>query len=153
MSFKYEITTQKTQPAVSIRKRTSVSKLPDVIKDSYESIAKHLEQTGGECSGAPFAIYYNMDINDLDVEMGFPVASSIKEKGEIKNSAIPVGKVVAFSHIGPYSELEKTYGYAINWMKENNFEGSGIVCEMYPNDPAVTPQDELVTEIKFYLKN
>jgi effector-binding domain-containing protein len=153
MSFKYEVTTQKAQPAASIRTRTSVSKLPEVIKESYESIAKHLQQTGAVCSGAPFAIYYNMDINDLDVEMGFPVSSSIKEKGTIKNSAIPLGKVVCFSHVGPYSELEKTYGHAMNWMKENNFVGNGMVCEIYPNDPAVTPPDELITEIKFYLKN
>lgn len=153
MSFKYEIKEQKTVPTASIRTRTSLSKLPDVIRKSYEAIGKHLEQTKGISNGAPFAIYYNMDINDLDVEMGVTVVNAVAEKSEIKNSEIPAGKVLTFTHVGPYSELEKTYGQAMAWMKENKIETNGIVCESYPNDPAVTPPSELITEIKLYLKN
>jgi len=153
MSFKYEIKDQKAQPVASIRTRTSVSKLPDVIGKAYGAIATHLEKTGGVCTGAPFAIYYNMDMNDLDVEMGFPVAKTVKENKEIKNSEIPGGKILTFTHVGPYNELEKTYGNAATWIKENNIKTNGIVCEIYENDPAVTPPDELITEIRFFLTN
>ena len=153
MSFKYEVKEQKAQSTASIRTRTSVSQLPAVIGKSYGAIGKHLGQTGGVCTGAPFAIYYNMDINDLDVELGFPVAKSIKESDEIKNSQTPAGKAVMFTHVGPYSELEKTYRHAMDWMKESNFKESGIVCEFYLNDPTVTPPEDLITEIKIFLKN
>jgi effector-binding domain-containing protein len=153
MSFKYEIKEQKVQPTASIRTRTSVSKLPDVIQQSYETIGKHLEETEGQCIGAPFAIYYNMDINDLDVELGFPVAKPVKEKNEIKNSEIPAAKVLTFTHVGPYNELEKSYGQAMAWIKDNNINTAGTVCEFYLNDPDVTPPSDLETEIRFFLKN
>jgi len=152
MSFKYEIKEQKAQPVASIRTRTSLSQLPDTIRKSYQDISTHLEKTGVICSGAPFAIYYNMDINDIDVELGFPVAKNIIEKNEIKNSRIPAGKVLLFTHIGPYNELEKTYGNAMNWIKENTITATGTVCEIYLNDPATTPPSDLETEIRFYIK-
>ena len=152
MSFKYEIKDQKAQSVASIRARTSISHLPDLIGKSYLEIGKHLGETGGICTGAPFAIYYNMDINDMDVELGFPVAKNIIEKNEIKNSQIPAGKVLLFTHIGPYNELEKTYGNAMNWIKENNITATGTVCEFYLNDPAVTPPSDLETEIRFFIK-
>lgn len=152
MSFKYEIKEQKAQPTVSIRTRTSLSKLPELIKKSYGEIANHLNECKGVCNGAPFAIYYNMDINDMDVELGFPVAEKIKEESEIKNSQIPSGKVLQFTHVGPYSELEKTYGAAMNWIKENNITTIGTVCEFYLNDPETTPANDLETEIRFFIK-
>lgn len=152
MSFKYEIKEQKIQSTVSIRTRTSLSLLPDLIRKSYEDILKHLTESGGVCSGAPFAIYFNMDINDIDVELGFPVAKTIREKNEIKNSQIPAGKVLQFTHIGPYNELEKTYGNAMKWIKENNIATTGTICEFYLNDPASTPPSDLETEIRFFIK-
>jgi len=152
MSFKYEIKEQKIQSTVSIRTRTSLSQLPDLIRKSYEDISKHILETGGVCSGAPFAIYFNMDINDIDVELGFPVAKTIREKNEIKNSQIPAGKVLQFTHVGPYNELEKTYGNAMKWIKENNISTTGTICEFYLNDPASTPPSHLETEIRFFIK-
>ncbi len=152
MSFKYEIKEQKDQPTASIRRRTSLNQLPDLIRKSYEDISKHLIKTGGVCSGAPFAIYYNMDVNNIDVELGFPVEKAISEKSEIINSQIPAGKVLQFTHIGPYNELEKTYGNAMKWIKENNISTTGTICEFYLNDPASTPPSDLETEIRFYIK-
>lgn len=153
MSFKYEIKEQKAQSTASIRTRTSISQLPAVIGKAYGAIGKHLGETGGVCTGAPFAIYYNMDVNDLDVELGFPVAKSISENHEVRNSQTPAGKALEFTHVGPYNELEKSYRPAMTWIKESNFHESGIVCEFYMNDPVVTPPEDLVTEIKIFLKN
>jgi len=153
MSFKYEIKEQHAQPTVSIRTKTSLSKLPEVIHKSYDAIEKHIAKVGGTNAGAPFVIYYNMDINDLDVELGFPVAKNISEYHEVKNSQTPAGKALEFTHVGPYNELEKAYRPAMTWIKESNFKESGIVCEFYMNDPAVTPPEDLITEIKIFLKN
>lgn len=153
MALKNEVKQQQAMPAVSIRTTTSISNLPATIGQSYEAIGKHLVENGVHPCGAPFAIYYNMDINDLDVEMGFPVSSKISEKGKIKNSVIPQGKVLSFTHVGPYTNLESAYNEAFEWIKANNIETSGIVCEFYPNDPAVTPPAELITEICMYLKD
>jgi effector-binding domain-containing protein len=152
MSFKYEIKDQKAVPTASIRTRTSLSQLPEVIQKSYKEISEHLADTGNFSSGAPFAIYYNMDINNFDVELGFPVAEKIGETDVIKNSLIPAGKVLQFTHIGPYWELEKTYDSAMNWIKENNISTTGTICEFYLNDPAVTPPVDLETEIRFFIR-
>ncbi len=153
MAIKCEMKEIGVQKTASIRTRTSVSNLPETIRQAYQSIGILMSENGVECVGAPFAIYYNMDIQDLDVELGFPVSSRISEKGRIKNSFIPQGKVISFTHVGPYNELESAYNEAFEWIKQNNVETNGVVCELYHNDPAVLPPAELITEICMYLKN
>ena len=151
MSLKYEIKLLHSLQTASIRTKTTISNLPDTIVKSYGAIKEHLVTTGTNCSGVPFAIYYNMEINNLDVELGFPVAKNIVEKGEIKNSRVPGGKVVSFTHVGPYSELESSYNNAFGWIKQNMFKPNRMVCEFYLNDPDVTVPEDLITEINIYL--
>ncbi len=153
MSIKYEIKEVPAQKSLSVRTKTNVQQLPNLFGQVYGSIKNHMESNNLECAGSPFAIYYNMDMNDLDVELGFPASGSLAEKENIKSSIVPGGKVLMFTHVGPYNELEKVYGEAMAHIAQNKIETTGIVCESYPNDPAVTAPSELITEIKFYLKD
>jgi len=46
-----------------------------------------LNELGEKPLEAAFAAYYNMDMENLDVEMGFPVAKPLAGRGEIKAGA------------------------------------------------------------------
>lgn len=153
MSLKYETKEIAPQTSLVIRTRTSLRNLPETISKSYEIMRKYIKGVNVQCTGSPFVIYYNMDMSDLDVEIGFQVDKKYAGKENIKSSEVPGGKVMMVTHIGPYKELEKTYKEAMAYISENKIETAGIVCESYPNDPGVTPPAELQTDIMFYLKN
>jgi len=93
-----------------------------------------------------------MDMQDLDVEIGFPVSKSLPSKHDIKASEIPGGQVATCLHTGPYSKIEPAYNALSQWMKENGYEATGVAYEMYLDDPAETPPQELKTQILFPLQ-
>ena len=72
-----EVREQHHQPVLSIRTRTDVTHLPELIGDAYQRIGRYLEELDVEPDGAPFVAYYNQDMKDLDVEIGFLVEDVI----------------------------------------------------------------------------
>jgi len=152
MSYKCEVKNQSTQPTLSIRTRTPVQDLPRVLGEAYGAIAQYLGELGQQPVGPPFAVYYNADMQNLDVEAGFPVSGSFSGKGDITASEIQAGKVATCLYTGPYNEVEPAYNALSQWIKDNGYEATGVTYEMYLNDPDITPPQELKTQIAFLLK-
>lgn len=153
MSCKFELTEQPEQPVLSIRTRTAVANLPQELGKAYGAIIGYLHEIGEEPLGAAaFAAYYNMDMEDLDVEMGFQVAKPLAGRGEIKASVIPAGQQVSCLYKGPYNEMEPVYNAMSQWMKDNGHTPTGVFYEFYYNSPLEVPEKELLTKIVFPLK-
>ena len=152
MSYECEIKEQSDQPVLSIRTRTPVQDIPQVLGKAYGAIAQYLGELGEQSAGPPFAAYYNMDMQNLDIEIGFPVSVKLPGKGDIEASKIPSGKVATCLYTGPYSEIEPAYNAISQWIEDNGYKPTGVVYEMYLNDPAQTPPQELKTQILFPLK-
>ena len=89
MSYECQIEERTTQPIVSIRTRTSVDKLPEVMGTSYGRIMAYLGSQGVYPSDAPFVAYYNMDMQDMDVEIGFPIPTPLPVREKYRRVAIP----------------------------------------------------------------
>jgi len=152
MSYKCEVKEQSAQPALSIRTRTAVQDLAQVLGEAYGAMAQYLGELGEQPAGPPFTAYYNMDMQDLDVEIGFPVYKRLPGKDDIKASEIPGGKAATCLHTGPYSEIAPAYNALSEWIKDNGYEVTGVAYEVYLDDPAQTPPQELRTQILFPLK-
>jgi len=152
MGYKCELKEQNIQIILTIRTNSPVQELPQVFGTSYGAIMHYLEELGESPIGAPFAAYYNMDMQNLDIEIGFPVSRKLPDKGEIKSSEIPAGKFASCLFTGPYSDIEPAYNELTQWTKEKGYEPTGIAYEIYLNDPQITPPQELRTEIRFLLK-
>ena len=152
MSYNCKIEEKPVQPVLSIRTRSAVQDLPEVFGRCYGAIAQYLGELGETPGGAPFAGYYNMDMQDLDIEIGFPVSRPLEGKGEIQTGSIPAGKMATCLHIGPYKEVEPAYNALIEFIAQNKYESTGVAYEIYLNDPAETPEEELQTQIVFPLK-
>lgn len=152
MPHQCEVVERSPQPTLSIRTRTSVQKLPQVLGQVYGAIARHLAILGEQPAGPPFSAYYNMDMQNLDVEIGFPVSRTLHGKDDIQAGEIPGGKVATCLHVGPYTEIESAYNALSQWMEENGYEAAGVAYESYLNDPAQMPPQELKTQIAFPLK-
>lgn len=147
-----ELTEQDARPALMIRTRTAVEDLPRVIGEVYEKIMSHLAVLGQQPADMPYTCYYNMDMQDLDVEIGFPVAQVLPGQGEIRAGEIPGGRYVSLMYKGPYAGMEKPYNEMFAWMKEQGLEQTGIYYEYYYNAPGEVPEAELLTRIAMPVK-
>jgi effector-binding domain-containing protein len=153
MPYDCEITSKPAQPVLSIRKRTRVEDLPTEIGQAYAAVGAYMGELGQAPCGAPFVAYYNMDMQDLDVEMGFPVGELLPGRDTIQSHSIFGEKVATCSFKGPYQEMTQAYEQLTQYVAEKGQETTGVVYEVDLNSPAeVAPQD-LETQIFFSLKD
>lgn len=152
MQYQFKLEEKAPQPSVSVRTRAAVGDLPQVLGNAYGDIMNYLLEIGAQPAGAPYVGYFNMDMQDLDIEVGFPVDGTVTGRGNVQPSQIPGGKQVSCLHTGPYSEVEPAYSGAMEWITANGLTSADISYEFYLNDPADTPESELLTEIVFLVK-
>ncbi len=151
MEYKCEVYHQESQPTFSIRTRTAASQIPQVLAESYGKINQYLKSLGEQPGGAPYVAYYNMDMQDLDIEIGFPTTSKLPGQGPIQSGEMPAGKYSSCLHKGPYSELAPAYQALSEFLKSQNLHPSGVAYEFYLNDPNEVAQEEIKTLIVFPL--
>jgi len=152
MSYQFELTEEKSQYVLSIRERTNVENLPQIIGKAYGDVMAYLNEIGEVPVEAPFCIYYNLDMENLDVEMGFPVSKKIPGKNHVQLNEIPAGKRVSCMYKGPYKDMEAPYNAMVQWINENGYEPTGVSYEYYYNNPAEVSENELLTKIVFPVK-
>jgi len=90
-------------------------------------------------------------MQNLDVEMGFPVAKPLPGRGDIRQGSIPAGKSIFCMYRGAYAGMAPVYEEMAKWIADNGFEPVGTSYEYYYNDPSF-PEDELLTKIVMPLK-
>jgi effector-binding domain-containing protein len=151
MSYNCELVNHPEQFVLSIRTHAAVQDLPAIIGPAYGAITQYLGQLGQQPVGAPFVAYYNMDMQNLDIEIGYPVAQKLTGQGHIQPSMVVGGKAAACLHVGSYDTLPTAYQALMEWMGTKGYEGT-ICYEVYLNDPGQTPPEALQTQIVFLLK-
>jgi effector-binding domain-containing protein len=139
-------------PALTIRAHTTMHDIAPLFNSGFREILELLKTQGLTPVGPPFARYYNMDMNAVDVEFGFPVPGSANGNGRVSNSSTPSGNAATSIYIGPYEEIEPAYDALMKWADDNGRTLSGEAYEIYLNDPSVTPPDQLKTQVSLMLK-
>ncbi|KUG04772.1 hypothetical protein ASZ90_017911 [hydrocarbon metagenome] len=152
MTFEFDFSEQEAQNIIAIRTRSAAQDLPQVLGKAFGTLLNYINEMGVQATGAPFVGYFNMDMQDLDIEVGFPVAEPLAEKGEIKPGTIPAGKQLSCLYKGPYSQIEPAYNAIMDYAAANNYAWTGACYEFYLNDPADTPESELLTKIVMLIK-
>jgi effector-binding domain-containing protein len=152
MSYQCELVDRSAQPTLFIRTRTAVQDLPRVVGQAYGAIMQYAGSLGVQPCGAPFVAYHNMDMQDLDIEVGFPFAQELTGHGNIQVGGIPGGQAVTCMHIGPYDQVGGAYEAVQKWVEANSYIPVGVAYEFYLNDPQTTPPAELQTQVVFPLQ-
>jgi effector-binding domain-containing protein len=147
-----EVKELEAQPALCLRTRTSMDKLPQTIGEGYQKIAALMGELGESPADVPYTAYSNMDMNDLAVEMGFTTAKALQGKGDVVPGRTPEGKAVITMYKGPYSGMEAVYNEIFAWMGERKLEPRGKFYEFYYNSPGEVPEGELLTRIVIPVK-
>jgi effector-binding domain-containing protein len=86
--------------------------------------------------GPAYAGYFNMDMADLDVEIGFGLASPLPGQGEIAAAWLPGGEVATTIYEGPYDGIGPAYEALTAWIQKQGRQPSGAAYEYYLNDPS-----------------
>lgn len=152
MSFECELIERKEQPTLSVRTHTPVEGLPQLIGQTYGQIMEYMASIGAQPVGEPFVAYYNLDMKNLDIEIGFPVTKALPGQGEIQPSQVMAGKYGVCHYTGPYEQMAPAYEALTGWVKEKGFEPTGLAYEYYLNSPDEVPVSGLKTRIEFPLK-
>jgi len=152
MEYEFELKEEKEQPVLSIRTRVAVENLPQEFGRVYGIIIQYMEEIGEKTEGPAYGAYYNMDMADLDVEIGFIMPKPVAGRDDIQAGSIPAGKQASCLFKGPYAETEPVYNALIAWISENGHVPTGVSYEFYYNSPMEVPESELLTKIIFPLK-
>ena len=147
-----EIKDMKEKLTLIIKTKTSVQDMPTILGAGYGEIMGYIQEIGAQPTGEAFVIYYNMDMSNLDIELGFTVAEKHSDKGRIKASNIPSGKYAVALHVGPYNTMTKTYDELNAYILKEGHEAKTWVYEVYLNNPQENPEEEAKTMIYFPLK-
>lgn len=152
MSYLLQIVETEEQPVLSVKITTSVSNIPNVVGRIYGQIANYIVEKGEEPIGPALIAYYNMDMENLIIEIGFPVARKFDGKDDIVLRHIPAGRKATVFHKGAYSEIGPVYEQLTKYIREKGYEPTGVVYEYYYNSPGEIPESELLTKVEFLLK-
>jgi effector-binding domain-containing protein len=153
MEFTCNLEHIEAQPVLSIHARTAIAGLPELMGRSFGAVAQYLSDLGESPAGPPYVAYYNMDMSDLQVELGFPVERALTGRGEIQAGNFAAGWQASLVYTGPYPKIGPAYEALTEFVKANGYEPSGVAIEFYLNSPMDTPAEALQTLIIFPLKS
>jgi effector-binding domain-containing protein len=87
---------------------------------------------------------------DADIEVAIPITGSVNLDGTaVEVVTLPGGRFLSVLHTGPYPGVGKAYERLFAYMGEHGLAPAGPSRELYLNDPAEVPEDELLTEVQF----
>jgi effector-binding domain-containing protein len=147
-----EIIELRERDTLAVRYRTPMAELSKSMGQAYGEVAAYMGKAGIPIAGPPFALYYNMDMDNLDVEVGFPVGGPAAGEGRVKPGRLPGGKMATATHVGSYESMAGTYEKLTACLGERGLEPETYVYEEYLNSPEDTPPEKLATNIYFPLK-
>jgi len=150
-----EVTNQKAEIAIAIKAAAvNMDNMADAMDKGYKELWDYLIKLGKQASGPPYCAYTNCseDFSIFDLEMGIPVAEAVPVQGEICLGKTHEGKAVCTTYKGPYKEIEAAYTALMEYLPKNSLESTGVYYDFYLNNPADTPESELLTKVVFLVK-
>lgn len=147
-----KIETRPQQAAMVIRTRCAVGDLPAILGEGYDKVLTYIQSAGKYPSNPPFVAYYNLDMQHLDIELGFPLAEPLPESGDIHPVIYPAGDYASILYIGAYDQCAGAYEELGRYVQVQGREPTGVAFEYYLNDPSEPPFEEPQTLIVYPLK-
>lgn len=128
----------------------SYTKIPELMAE----VAQWLIDKGFKMTGLVYGTYFNspeqVSEDKLQYEIGFGFEGKITtmQEGKIGIKEIPEHSVLAAMHKGPYTEVGPVIHVVIDYAIKNGYDIVGPISEAYFNDPMVTPDEDLLTEVR-----
>jgi len=102
-------------------------------------------------TGPVMFLYHDEEYKETgaDIEIALPVSGRVSvEDPKMEIKTLPAIKAVSVVYRGPYPGVEAGYNRIFSYARENRLETLGPSRELYFNDPAEVPEEELMTEVQ-----
>lgn len=133
------ITDLSEQPMACIREHVRVDAMPQFFDRVFHAVMAAVQRQGAAPAGPPFALYFGMPTDTVDVAAGFPVTRPIEADGDVQPGALPGGRTYEAVHVGPYDAMEATYHALIERMAADGVPPADVMWEQYLSDPQTQP--------------
>ena len=90
-----------------------------------------------QITGPPFAMYYGIPTDVVDVAAGFPTAGPVADSDGLTATQIPGGRAAQLLHVGSYEGLSAAYSRLLEWLDEQGLHPGEVMWESYLNEPPV----------------
>lgn len=123
----------------------------ETLVEAIKTVHDYIDRRGLKPDGDAMMIYTGADDTGFDFRAAVPVMGPFDNppKGDMAVGTSPSGKAYKFVHRGAYDGMENLYEAITNFFDEKNIEPADLFIERYVTDPRTTPEDELVIEVIF----
>lgn len=123
----------------------------ETLVEAFRTVHEYIDHRGLKPDGDAMMIYTGADDTGFDFRAAVPVMGPFDNppKGDIAVGTSPSGKAYKFVHRGAYDGMENLYEAITNFFDEKNLQPADLFIERYVTDPRTTPEDELVIEVIF----
>jgi effector-binding domain-containing protein len=134
--------------AVRIQQPMAELDLGSAFDRAIPEVMGRIHELGIEAAGPPFGRYHRFGPDGVDVEIGFPIAStpsampdlSTRTPGDIGVSELPGGPVARTLYVGSYEGLPKVYDALHEWIHaQPGYDDGPGPWESYVDDIRSTP--------------
>ncbi len=119
-----------------VREQVPLDQLTDFFGRAFSTVMEVAGRHGVMVTGPPFALYHGTPAETVDVEAGFPTASTLEPDDGVGPGSLPAGRAVEAMHVGPYDTLSQTYDEAVRWARQQGLQPRRDMWEEYLTDPA-----------------
>lgn len=134
-----QVVQAEAQPAAVIRLTVPRSEIQNVMGPAIGEITAALAAQGVAPAGPMFARHLEMDPQNFDLEVGFPVATPVAATGRVKPSELPAARVARTVYHGPYEGLHSAWGEFDAWFKDQGLTRGATLWESYVAGPESGP--------------
>lgn len=144
---KISLFNQSEQHVLSIRTVINFNDFPEIAGRAYEKLMEYAATKNLLFAGCPFVCYHNTNLENLEVEMGFPVANPTPGNGDdITGYTIPVQKAFSGMFLGAYEDTDPLMFEIMETAAQQGYEQQGPIYHYYLNN-SDRQASELLTRI------
>lgn len=141
---------------IGIEHECAIKDLGPVMKDDYTKLYGLLEEKNLPMDSIPFSITKTFDIvkGRASFISAVPIKQSVEVSPPFYQGELHASKALKVTHTGRYDHLGNAWAAAMSYSryKKIKCQKKPLGVERYLNDPAVTPVEELTTEVLLPLK-
>jgi effector-binding domain-containing protein len=132
----------------------STFNIADSLAKAYGEITAFMLEHGIEIEAKPLAITRSGRDAGFEIDAAIPLPGTPPElTGNIRYGQTPSGRALQVVHRGTHDRLMMTHQKLEAYMKVHGITPGTVSWEEYVSNPAVTPEEQLLTHIYVLLEN
>jgi DNA-binding transcriptional MerR regulator len=151
IQFEIDVKEVPARRVAVVRERAHESQMSEVIPRQIETVGAYLKELGVAPLGAPICVcpFPGAD-GMLSPETGWPVPDDVPARPPIEVKTYPATRALVYKHVGPYTELSRSYRLMAEVMERQGLAPAGDPIEVYWSDPAEVPDpNDYVTFVEW----